>query len=60
MSGEREKARKWVTVAVDRETYDMLKLIGDEEGIMQVSSVIKYLAKQYIKSRLNKPQKENA
>ena len=60
MSGEREKARKWVTVAVDRETYDMLKMIGDEEGIMQVSSVIKYLAKQYIKSRLKKPQKENA
>ncbi len=56
MSGEREKekARKWVTVAVDRETYDMLKLIGNEEGIMQISSVIKYLAKQYIKTRLNK------
>ena len=57
MSGE--KTRKWVTVAVDRETYDMLRMIGDEEGIMQVSSVIKYLAKQYIKTRLNKPQKEN-
>jgi hypothetical protein len=57
MSGER--GRKWVTVAVDRETYDMLKAIGDEEGIMQISSVIKYLAKQYIKSHLNKPQKEN-
>jgi len=48
MSGE--KARKWVTVAVDRETYDMLKMIGEEEGIMQISSVIKYLAKQYIKT----------
>ena len=47
MSGE--KARKWVTVAVDRETYDMLKAIGNEEGIMQISSVIKYLVKQYIK-----------
>jgi hypothetical protein len=48
MSGGR--GRKWVTVAVDRETYDMLKAIGEEEGIMSTSSVIKYLAKQYIKS----------
>ena len=47
MSGE--KTRKWITIAVDRETYDMLNAIGDEEGIMQISSVIKYLAKQYIK-----------
>ncbi len=57
MSGER--GRKWITIAVDRETYDMLRAIGDEEGIMQISSVIKYLANQYIKSHLNKPQKEN-
>jgi len=50
MSNEtKEKGRRWVTVAVDRETYDMLKTIGDEEGIMSISSVIKYLAKQYIK-----------
>ena len=44
-----ERGRKWITIAVDRETYDMLRTIGDEEGIMQISSVIKYLAKQYIK-----------
>ena len=47
---EVKRERKWVTVAVDKETYDMLKVIGDEEGIMSISSVIKYLAKQYIKS----------
>ena len=51
------KGRKWITMAVDRETYDMLKIIGDEEGIMSISSVIKYLAKQYIKQHPELRQK---
>jgi len=48
-----KKIRKWVSVKIDEETHKLLRRIGEEEGIMSISSVIKYLAKQYMK-RLGK------
>jgi len=48
-----KKVRKWVSVKIDEETHELLRRIGEEEGIMSISSVIKYLAKQYMK-RLGK------
>ena len=44
-----KKVRKWVSVKIDEETHELLRRIGEEEGIMSISSVIKYLAKQYTK-----------
>jgi len=45
------RKRGWISIKIDDETYEMLQLIGEEEGIMSVSSVVKYIAKQYIRER---------
>jgi hypothetical protein len=46
-----EGKRRWISIKIDYETYEMLQVIGEEEGIMSVSSVVKYIAKQYIRER---------
>jgi len=53
MGMHEKKVRKWVSVKIDEETHELLRRIGEEEGIMSISSVIKYLTKQYMK-RLGK------
>jgi metal-responsive CopG/Arc/MetJ family transcriptional regulator len=45
------RKRRWISIKIDDETYEMLQVIGEEEGIMSVSSVVKYIAKQYIRER---------